>query len=226
MTQSLLQSTLATLLFLTPTTPQLPQARYEIPLQEPIRKVKYVVKKGDALVSIAEDQYGYEEYWTNILKDNDWIKDPDVLEEGWEIKLRTTPPLLIAEYDLPAGRQGREKVLGDSEEITDSVILTVQPVISPAIQSVGATGPLSDAQIGFLGHCESGMTATRNSGNGYYGAFQFSVGTWNSMGTGYARADLAPLEVQKDAVQRLLSRSSIWTQFPGCAHKMRSNGLI
>ena len=87
-------------------------------------------------------------------------------------------------------------------------------------------GPLNDAQIQFLGNCESGMTATRNSGNGYYGAFQFSIGTWNSMGTGYARADMAPLEVQIDAVQRLVSRSSIFGQFPGCARQMRSIGLI
>lgn len=209
MAQSLLPSTLLALnILLNPVTPQIPQVDYKIPLENPIREIIHVVKKDDTLAAIAEDQYGYEEYWTNILKDNDWIKDPDVLEEGWKIKLRTTPPLLIAEYE-------GEKVLGDSEEITDSVV-----------QSVGATGPLSDTQIDFLGHCESGMTATRNSGNGYYGAFQFSIGTWNSMGTGYARADLAPLEAQKDAVQRLLSRSSIWTQFPGCARKMRSAGLI
>ncbi len=87
-------------------------------------------------------------------------------------------------------------------------------------------GPLSDAAIQFLGNCESGMTANRNSGNGFYGAFQFSIGTWNSMATGYARADLAPLGVQIQAVQQLLSRSSIYSQFPGCARKMQAAGII
>jgi hypothetical protein len=46
------------------------------------------------------------------------------------------------------------------------------------------------------------------------------------MNTGYERADLAPLEVQKVAVRQLLQRSSIYNQFPGCAHKMHSEGLI
>ena len=97
----------------------------------------------------------------------------------------------------------------------------------PAASSTTTTGgPLNEAQINFLGNCESGMTATRNSGNGYYGAFQFSIPTWNAMVTGYERADLAPLEVQINAVQRLLTRSSIFTQFPGCARKMQGFGLI
>jgi hypothetical protein len=92
--------------------------------------------------------------------------------------------------------------------------------------SLRVTGPLSPAAIQFLGMCESGMTPTRNSGNGYYGAFQFSIGTWNAMATGYARADLAPLEVQIEAVQKLLSRSSIFSQFPACARKMAAAGLL
>jgi hypothetical protein len=97
---------------------------------------------------------------------------------------------------------------------------TLKPV------SFTASGPLSQEQITYLGNCESGMTATRNSGNGFYGAFQFTIGTWNAMGTGYARADMAPLDVQISAVQKLLSRSSIYSQFPGCARKMASIGLI
>lgn len=98
--------------------------------------------------------------------------------------------------------------------------------VKPVAFRSTATGPLNAAQINFLGNCESGMTWNRNSGNGYYGAFQFSIPTWNAMGTGYARADMAPLEVQIDAVQRLLSRSSIFSQFPGCARQMQANGLL
>lgn len=214
MAQSILPSTLLALnIFLSPVTPQIPQVDYTIPMENPIREVIYVVKKDDTLAAIAEEQYGSSEYWTNILKDNGWIKDPNILEEGWKLKISTTPPLLIAQYE-------REKVLGASFEVG-------KPVVSqPTAQAKYVGGPLNDEQITFLGNCESGMTAARNSGNGYYGAFQFSIGTWNSMGTGYDRADLAPLDVQKDAVQRLLSRSSIWTQFPGCARKMRSIDLI
>ena len=96
----------------------------------------------------------------------------------------------------------------------------------PAVQASPSDGSISDAALDALGNCEAGMNPARNSGNGYYGAFQFSYGTWKSMNTGYERADLAPIEVQKTAVRQLLQRSSIYNQFPGCAVKMHGEGLI
>ena len=90
-------------------------------------------------------------------------------------------------------------------------------------------GPLSEAQITALGTCESGMTATRNSGNGFYGAFQFMPSTWRSVAPSEFKGVLphqAPLSAQKQAVQNLLSRSSIYTQFPGCAKKMTARGIL
>ena len=90
-------------------------------------------------------------------------------------------------------------------------------------------GPLTEAQINALGSCESGMTATRNSGNGFYGAFQFMKSTWSSVAPAPYKSvtpDQAPLEAQKQAVQNLLSGSNIFNQFPGCAKKMRANGIL
>ena len=114
---------------------------------------------------------------------------------------------------------------------TNSIIIT-QPV--KQIEVHGAKfaytgGPLSEAQITALGTCESGMTANRNSGNGFYGAFQFTKSTWRSSAPApYNNGDPheAPLDAQKQAVQNLLSRSSIFTQFPGCAKKMRASGIL
>jgi Transglycosylase-like domain len=110
---------------------------------------------------------------------------------------------------------------------------TVEPTTEPTVVAPVVTQPvsssnssISDEAINYLGSCEAGMNPTRNSGNGYYGAFQFSYGTWKSMNTGYERADLAPIDVQIAAVKQLLQKSSIYNQFPGCAAKMRSAGLI
>lgn len=97
-----------------------------------------------------------------------------------------------------------------------------QPVSPPS----GLPKVLNDAQIQFLGNCESGMTPNKNTGNGFYGAFQFTISTWNNMQTGYERADFAPLDVQIAAVQKLLSQASIFTQFPDCARKMQAAGLL
>jgi len=101
------------------------------------------------------------------------------------------------------------------------------PIITqvPAVVSSTASS-ISDAAITYLGNCEAGMNPSKNTGNGYYGAFQFSYGTWQSLNTGYARADLAPIGVQEAAVKQLLSRSSIYTQFPACAVQMHSAGLL
>jgi hypothetical protein len=96
---------------------------------------------------------------------------------------------------------------------------------APVVASNTASS-ISDAAITYLGNCEAGMNPARNSGNGYYGAFQFSYGTWKNLNTGYDRADLAPIEVQETAVKQLLLRSSIYGQFPACAQKMHAAGLI
>lgn len=124
-------------------------------------------------------------------------------------------------------RNGKEV---DRKEIQSVVI--EEPV--EQVEVVGSKfnytgGPLNDAQITALGMCESGMTATRNSGNGFYGAFQFMPSTWKKVAPAPYNNGLpheAPLDAQKQAVQNLLSRSSIYTQFPGCAKKMQSQGIL
>lgn len=70
-----------------------------------------------------------------------------------------------------------------------------------------------------LRECESGGNYSINTGNGYYGAYQFSASTWNSMKTGYAFAHEAPPEVQDDAAKRLQARSG-WGQWPACTRKL------
>ena len=139
-----------------------------------------------------------------------------------------------------AGKNGKRTatydiVVQDGVEVsrteTNSIIIT-QPVKQIEVHGAKfayAGGPLSEAQITALGTCESGMTANRNSGNGFYGAFQFTKSTWRSSAPApYNNGDPheAPLDAQKQAVQNLLSRSSIFTQFPGCANKMRASGIL
>lgn len=99
-------------------------------------------------------------------------------------------------------------------KIVQKVVAQVAPIAAQA--SVNASNPdIWQA----LRNCEAGGVYTRNSGNGYYGAYQFSAGTWNGMNTGYARADLAPPEVQDDAARRLQARSG-WGQWPACSRKI------
>jgi hypothetical protein len=66
--------------------------------------------------------------------------------------------------------------------------------------------------------CESGGTYNRNSGNGYYGAYQYAISSWGGYG-GYARADLAPAEVQDAKVMADIATRG-WYPWPACARKI------
>lgn len=120
----------------------------------------------------------------------------------------------------------QEQAAKDAQAAAQAAAQAQARISAAKVSAQNAPAVLSAAAINALGMCESGMTANRNTGNGFFGAFQFSAGTWNSLGTGYARADLAPIGVQIEAVQRLLARSSIWGQFPACASKLAAQGLI
>ena len=186
------------------------------------------VDRGESMGSIASTWYGDASFTTTLWNDNPWIEDPSVIEPGWVLEIRRKRPILPEPLKPELFVKQKFLERGTYIQTKPVVFAQVQPVqserVAPVLSYSG--GPLNDAQIQFLGQCESGMTATRNSGNGYYGAFQFSPATWRSMNTGYERADMAPIEVQKEAVQRLLSRSSIFSQFPGCARTMQGLGMI
>lgn len=89
------------------------------------------------------------------------------------------------------------------------------------VYRVAGNGSLSD-WLYKLRTCESGGNYAINTGNGFYGAYQFMDSTWDSWNTGYERADLAPPEVQDATIVKntLASGGGLATQNPGCMAKM------
>lgn len=221
MLQTILQTVVITVGAATMSASAAPQELPKTPIQVTESRV-YTVREGDSLSQIAIDMYDNKDAWTTILADNPQINNPHVLEEGTVLKVRLTPP---SEKEIAKHATMSAKVV-ESVAVEAKEQIVSEAEIGKTAEAVYVGGPLSEEQLTYLGNCEAGMDPTKNTGNGYYGAFQFSYGTWKAMDTGYERADLAPLEVQKAAVQKLLSRSSIFTQFPGCAKKMRSLGII
>lgn len=70
-----------------------------------------------------------------------------------------------------------------------------------------------------LAACESGGNAGARSAAGrYFGAFQFSLATWQSLGYGGNPADHA-YATQLEAAQRLQARSG-WGQWPRCSRRL------
>jgi hypothetical protein len=66
-----------------------------------------------------------------------------------------------------------------------------------------------------LRECESGDNYRENTGNGFYGAYQFSEPTW--AGLGYpGRPDLEPPSMQDQAAMKLQAEQG-WAPWPACA---------
>lgn len=108
-----------------------------------------------------------------------------------------------------------------SRQAVQTVVITqpVAEIIARGTASNGYSGSLAD-WLKALRDCESGGNYQDNTGNGYYGAYQFSAGTWDRLDTGYARADLAPPAVQDQAIiMNTNETAGLISQNPGCYYR-------
>lgn len=113
--------------------------------------------------------------------------------------------------------------LKNSKEVSRKEIqsvVTAEP--KEQVEVVGAKAEGFDGSFGEalarLRSCEAGGKYDRNSGNGYYGAYQYDISTWANYG-GYARADLAPPAVQDQKVWETYKRRG-WQPWPACRVKL------
>ena len=82
---------------------------------------------------------------------------------------------------------------------------------------VGPTAP-SPAVWAELRQCESGDDYTIDTGNGFYGAYQFAEATWQGLGyPGFPNQ--APPAVQDQAAEQLQALDG-WAPWPGCSAKL------
>jgi uncharacterized protein YabE (DUF348 family) len=90
--------------------------------------------------------------------------------------------------------------------------------VAAASGSSGGAAP-SGGVWASLAQCESGGNPGAVSGNGlYYGLYQFSLGTWASVGGSGLPSQASPAE-QTQRAQALQARSG-WGQWPHCAAKL------
>lgn len=87
--------------------------------------------------------------------------------------------------------------------------------------SVGAAAPASATPADAwhrLRVCESGDNYRADTGNGYYGAYQFTLGTWRAYG-GVGRPSDAP-PADQDYRARLLYQARGWHPWPACSRRL------
>jgi resuscitation-promoting factor RpfA len=95
------------------------------------------------------------------------------------------------------------------------------PVLIAAVGGsivLSATAASASSSWAELRQCESGGNYRTNTGNGYFGAYQFNQATWNSLGYSGKPSD-APPAVQDAAAQKLASERG-FSPWPMCGRGM------
>lgn len=127
---------------------------------------------------------------------------------------------------LDPGKPGKrvvtyEVVFKKDKEISRKIIQSVvvsQPTTRVVVQGTKNTGFSGsfEAALARLRSCEGSYSSS--TGNGYYGAYQFDVGTWNNFG-GYNNAAQAPPAVQDQKAWETYQARG-WSPWPTCSISM------
>ncbi|MGO8877531.1 MAG: transglycosylase family protein [Acidimicrobiales bacterium] len=96
----------------------------------------------------------------------------------------------------------------------------MQPVVVAPVVTTAA--PPAAAPAGGVWYelrmCESGGNYAEDTGNGFYGAYQFSLSTWYGLGFTGLPSDASPA-VQDRAAEELEAEAG-WGQWPGCSEEL------
>ena len=117
--------------------------------------------------------------------------------------------------------QGRHRRPRETRPIARTAMaaggLTASALVAGQFAAPAAHAATSD-DFQRLRNCESGGNYHANTGNGYYGAYQFSLSTWHGLGYSGKPSDASP--ATQDAAARKLQSRSGWGQWPACSRKL------
>jgi len=100
-------------------------------------------------------------------------------------------------------------------------------VAGGAVAFAAPAGAATPDDFARLRVCESGNRYTANTGNGYYGAYQFNLQTWRGQGLTGLPSDASP--AVQDAAAANLQAQRGWQPWPACSRKLglgSSNGIV
>lgn len=136
------------------------------------------VQPGDSLSIIADQEQLPS--WRPLWNANQEITDPNLIYPGQKL---TVPSGDTTDRPIPGGME------------------TPAPVAYHPVQSNGSVRhyaaqvlPVSGDLFARIRQRESGGNYAENTGNGYYGAYQFSLGTWQGVGGTGLPSNASPAE--------------------------------
>ena len=92
--------------------------------------------------------------------------------------------------------------------------MTTAPAAAASAGASGEPPPAGGVWLE-LRDCESGDNYQTDTGNGFYGAYQFAGATWSGLGLPGVASD-APYWVQDEAAERLQAQYG-WKPWPACS---------
>lgn len=144
---------------------------------------QYTVVAGDNLSAIAQAQQLAS--WRPLWNANAELTDPNLIYAG---QVLTVPFAEVPDRPLPADANVAALNAAPTYQAPSRQVVT-RPVVRAAVYSEGAGGLLARVR-----QHESGGNYASNTGNGYYGAYQFDQRTWNGVGGSGLPSNASPAE--------------------------------
>ena len=159
--------------------------------------------------------------WPGSITEGTWpgkiVDSATVGPVGSTAPVTSSPPATSPPATSPRPRTAIATTASRSVVVT-TIALDSAP--STAADPVGTgADPSASADVwAKLRKCESGGRYDINSGNGYYGAYQFAAKTWTKLGYEGLPHQAAP-EVQDEAARKLQTKAG-WGQWPACSRRL------
>lgn len=201
----------------------------EVTVGELLRERNITLDQGDELNVPAETRIS-EGMIVSLAKVNKNVETVEEVAKFSEEQIRDAQqPTSYRKIQTP-GKDGKKLVTyetvsrngGAPVRTAIKEVITEQPVKQVVV--VGAKSNTFSGDFGAalakLRSCEGAYTS--NTGNGYYGAYQFNIGTWRSNAPAGYKDTLpssAPPSVQDEAAATLYKARG-WQPWPGCTKKL------
>lgn len=173
------------------------------------------VKSGDYLTKIAKanDTTALRLFYKNAK-----ITDPDLIFPGETLTV-PAPEKTLTPRPVPANTQITAAPAPAATTTVSEPQAPVPAVIQPTTQPVTAAAPVAASGSAWdrIAACESGGDWSINTGNGYYGGLQFSLGSWRGVG-GSGLPSQASRNEQIARAKMLQAREG-WNAWPVCSVK-------
>jgi Transglycosylase-like domain len=191
----------------------LAQAQSQVALLTSEQHAQAGLPVGNGIVNAVNQQLGTTSSGTRTMAANEQAGTT-----GPTTTASSTPATTAPAATAPATTAAPPTTIPPTTAPPTTVPPTTAPPTTAADVSSGASAgeppPLGGVWLE-LRDCESGDNYQTNTGNGFYGAYQFAGATWSGLGLPGIASD-APYWVQDDAAQRLQAEYG-WKPWPACS---------